>query len=87
MFNRKLRCKVCGARFTPTADRRYTAIKDTSGTGLIAALGSSETPTYYDAFDCPACGCQIRLDIRLPGSPGSSNDSTEEAEVTDDDEH
>jgi DNA-directed RNA polymerase subunit RPC12/RpoP len=44
--------------------RRYTAVGNKI-TGVAAALGGTEKPIIYDAFDCPSCGCQIVVNERL----------------------
>ena len=46
-----LECKICGTKFNAIVERHYIA-RDNGKTGLVAAR-------LYDAFDCPACGCQI----------------------------
>lgn len=62
---RKLRCSVCGYRFIPTADERYT-VTTPKPTGIAAFSGnSSPSPTLRDAFDCPVCGCQKVVQVRL----------------------
>ena len=59
-----LKCKVCGIKFRPTTWRRYTAVGNKI-TGVAAALGGTEKPIIYDAFDCPSGGCQIVVNERL----------------------
>lgn len=82
-MKRKIKCAVCGEKFTPTAAERYTTVRDHRGTGLTGAFGSSTPPEYYDTFDCPACGVQIRVGERLPilgeevDDPKESTDSEE----------
>lgn len=51
-------CHVCGMAFNPSPERRYT-VKEKDGIGAI--VGN----TYYDAFDCPHCGCQNIVGLRL----------------------
>lgn len=44
----KYKCVVCGHRFEIEIDKKYVVkIQE----GLI-------NKTYYDAVDCPRCGCQ-----------------------------
>lgn len=47
------RCKVCGSFFRLLAKNRYEVKMIPEG---IAWLTSGVT--YYNAFDCPKCGCQ-----------------------------
>lgn len=59
MAMKKIKCGVCGKRFVPDKEQRYTAGK------VSAGLSRLTTPyTYYDAFDCPQCGCQIIVGVR-----------------------
>lgn len=57
----KLKCKVCGERYLPRKETTYQAQEVLTG---IAALGATER--IYDATDCPRCGCQLLLGIRVP---------------------
>lgn len=47
------RCKVCGSFFRLLAKNRYEVKMIPEG---MACLTSGVT--YYNAFDCPKCGCQ-----------------------------
>lgn len=73
----KLKCNVCGCEFYPTADKRYTVIEP-KVTGLITVV-SDDKRMLKDAFDCPACGCQIIAGNRLEAynKEGKSNDSSD----------
>ena len=53
-----LECKVCGTKFNAIVEKHYV-VRDNGKTGFAAALGSNAEERLYDAFDCPACGCQI----------------------------
>lgn len=53
-----LECKVCGCKFNAVIERHYI-VRDNGKTGLTAAFSSIDEDGLYDAFDCPACGCQI----------------------------
>lgn len=59
MFLKKVTCGVCGYRFTPQKDEIYTAQTPRS---FLSSLTSP--PEYFDAMDCPHCGCQTMLKIR-----------------------
>ena len=54
----QLECKVCGCKFNAIVERHYVT-RDNGKTGLSVAFGSNSEEKIYDAFDCPACGCQI----------------------------
>lgn len=56
MEYKTLTCKVCGEEFRPHKDHRYTAVKHQ---GLFIP------PLFFDAIDCPYCGCQAILGDRL----------------------
>ena len=81
MFQKKRECGVCGYRFTPTKEEIYTAEEPRSMAECL-----SKPITRFSVIDCPRCGCQITLAIRLPRidylSPVKRND-TEESEVAD----
>ncbi len=47
------KCTVCGKRFRLLAKNRYEIVKSPVG---LAAL--TQETVYYNAFDCPKCGCQ-----------------------------
>lgn len=56
-MTKKYKCKMCGYKFKLLGKKRYTVINDE-----IQFLGHV---IRYDAFDCPACGCQNRVNTRL----------------------
>ena len=49
------KCKVCGKRFRLLAKNRYEV--------MIRPPFSLRLPEYYNAFDCPKCGCQNIMGI------------------------
>lgn len=58
----KYQCKTCKGVFMLKAENRYTAEKfERSG---LAILANGANTTYFDAFDCPFCGCQNIVGIR-----------------------
>lgn len=65
-MKRKITCPICRFKFHPTPETRYTAVEPTEEG--ICKLLSSVPQTRYDAFDCPACGCQMRVGMRFPRS-------------------
>ena len=57
---RKIKCKVCGTRFTGSKDTLYLA------TEKAAVLSALTTPAKaFECFDCPQCGCQNAVNIRM----------------------
>lgn len=62
MFSKKkTECRVCGYRFTPERENIYTAEEPRSMADML-----TKAPTRFSAVDCPICGCQIALAIRVP---------------------
>lgn len=61
MFTKKKTCGVCGYRVTPTKEEIYVAEEPR---GFMDAL--TKPPMRFSAMDCPRCGCQIPLAIRVP---------------------
>ena len=59
---RYIKCKVCKARFYPSAEHRYTS-RDMSSTGISNIMHQDEVE-LYDSFDCPICGCQMIVQKR-----------------------
>lgn len=53
---REVTCEVCGERFRPEKEQRYTAVKTSP---LIAE------PISYDCYDCPHCGSQAIVKERM----------------------
>lgn len=52
-----LLCKVCGSELDPTIENHYVA-RDIEKQG-ISTMISCDEPKWYDAFNCPVCGCQV----------------------------
>lgn len=50
----KMKCNVCGKRFKLLAKNRYEIVKRPEG----ALGGLTASVKYFNAFDCPYCGCQ-----------------------------
>lgn len=72
MENAKIKCHVCGKSFDPSKELRYTARSNTM-------FRSS----FYDAFDCPFCGCQY---IAQERKVRFVDDEETQEDVTDDQE-
>ena len=66
-----MKCKVCGARFALSKDTLYQVEQVVSVTQMLTASAQ-----IYDAVDCPKCGCQLTLGVRLPRivKGGAEND-------------
>ena len=56
MEYKTLTCKACGEEFRPHKEARYTAMKSEGFFGPLL---------YFDAIDCPHCGCQMILGERM----------------------
>ena len=57
----KIKCKVCGKRFLPCKENVYQAFEPVPS---LKAL--TEITRTYDVTDCPRCGCQQPLKVRMP---------------------
>lgn len=53
----KVVCKVCGSELELVKKNHYV-VADNLKTGIITALATTTEEQWYDAFDCPVCGCQ-----------------------------
>lgn len=47
------KCKTCGKRFRLLAKNRYEVMVRPIGLNVL-----TQGNVYYNAFDCPRCGCQ-----------------------------
>ena len=57
----KLKCSVCGKRFMPNKESVYLASECPSVIDVF-----TKAQREYEAVDCPRCGCQKLLKIRVP---------------------
>lgn len=64
----KRKCIVCGKRFMPQMENVYRVIDQVPPLKVI-----TDVSHVYDAIDCPRCGCQVKLNIRLPGERIAEN--------------
>lgn len=55
------KCTVCGKLMRLNKVDKYDVVKKAVGLQTIV-----EADTLFEAFDCPRCGCQNLLNIRLP---------------------
>ena len=77
MFSKKkTECRVCGYRFTPERENIYTAEEPRSMADML-----TKAPTRFSAVDCPICGCQIALAIRVPRVDMSDNAERHDADA------
>lgn len=84
MFTKKKTCGVCGYRVTLTKEEIYIAEEPRGFTECL-----TKPPTRFNAIDCPRCGCQIALAIRVPRvdlSPIAERDDADESEVAEDED-
>ena len=69
----KTKCSVCGKRFMPDKESVYLASE-----GISVVDVFTKVKRVYDATDCPRCGCQQLLNIRVPKiEEGGSENETE----------
>ncbi len=54
-----MKCKVCGKRFKPKKENKYFAREATGVTNMLQPIKT------YECFDCPVCGCQNFVNIRM----------------------
>ena len=69
-------CDVCGRDFPLIAEERYT-VRGAEKSGLVTAI-SFEEADRYDAFDCPHCGCQNIVNLRMRGLEPEDADGCED---------
>lgn len=58
-MKRKLKCNVCGTKFQPKSTYEVCEPK------AVVDVFTNASRTY-DATDCPNCGCQKVLGVRIP---------------------
>ena len=68
-----MKCKVCGRKFRLRKRKMYLAVEPRS---LYERLTKPEKT--YECFDCPHCGCQHFLNIRLPEYKVTDDPDTED---------
>lgn len=56
---KKIKCKVCGNRYTPDIKNRYEA--RLSSETVVTLIKSAKVA---ECFDCPQCGCQTIVNER-----------------------
>lgn len=58
----KIRCNVCKKKFEPKKENMYFAHEPQS-----MAESLTKIPYIYECFDCPTCGHQIKVSVRMKG--------------------
>lgn len=61
-MTKKLKCKVCGARWRASKEDRKTVTLNENVNTLVG--GFIQQLRVGEAFDCPVCGCQNLVSIR-----------------------
>lgn len=74
----KKKCCACGYRFQPMKEAVYTAFEPQT---VIQALAAPEK--RFDVMDCPRCGCQNALAVRLPAAQSKIKESEAGDDETD----
>lgn len=54
-----MKCKVCGKKFKPKKENKYLAQEAIGVTTMFRHIKT------YECFDCPVCGCQNFVNIRM----------------------
>lgn len=74
------KCNVCGRRFRLLAKNRYEVVRRPVGLNCL-----TEGTVYYNAFDCPHCGCQNIVGVIEKETIDIKEQPQGESEVEDDD--
>lgn len=81
MLSKKITCGVCGYRITPKKEEIYVAEEPRA---FVDAL--TKPPTRFNAMDCPRCGCQIMLAVRVDRVNVPERNDADESEVAKDED-
>ena len=60
----QIKCPVCYVEFIPELKNHYISRDDSQTPTISTAFISKDEPKLYDTFDCPQCGCQLRVQER-----------------------
>lgn len=74
------KCNVCGRRFRLLAKNRYEVVRKPVGLNCL-----TEATIYYNAFDCPHCGCQNIVGVLEKVIVGDIEDETQPQAESEDD--
>ncbi len=67
-----MKCKICGRRFRLEKQKKYLASEE------VAFFDIFKKPIKtYECFDCPHCGCQHFVNVRLPDDTIEDEEKTE----------
>ena len=58
---KKIRCKVCRTPFIPQKDALYLSAEKPAPLSALVSPPSR----IYECFDCPKCGCQTAVNVRI----------------------
>lgn len=72
------KCSICGRRFRLLAKNRYEVEIRPVGLNCL-----TQRTIYYNAFDCPRCGCQNIIGVveKTKVVKGIENDSQAKSEM------
>lgn len=70
-----MKCKVCGKRFKPTSEMKYLAAEAIAPFSVFTTVAKT-----WECFDCPRCGCQNFVNIRIPKLEVETDDREENEE-------
>lgn len=64
---KKIKCAVCGRRFVPLKEAVYTVSEPMEKLNILHIPAAKQ----IDVIDCPQCGCQKALAVRImrPATP------------------
>ena len=82
MFEKKIKCSTCGNRIPPNREAIYQV---TEAFSLVDSL--SKARKEYDAIDCPVCGCQNLLSVRMPRVYEANSNNVINDDIETGDEH
>lgn len=69
---KKIRCKVCNTRFMAAKEAMYLA---TEKNAVLTAL--TNPAKAFECFDCPKCGCQNAVNVRMAAVTASGDEKEE----------
>lgn len=72
----KIKCKVCGKRFKPNKENVCLATEQVSFMQTLTTVAKT-----YEVIDCPRCGCQNLLNIRMPIAAEREEEHENESET------
>jgi len=67
------KCNVCSKRFRLLKENRYEVVKSPVGLNRL-----TQGTIYYNAFDCPHCGCQNIVGVVEKGKVKSESEEDDD---------